>query len=89
MHFHIRMANRRVVTTPNGEQNGHYGCRMANKKAIMPRMTNKRNLPTYQKILTFQIEDILTWQSKISYLPKSVILLCQVGTTVFSNPAAP
>ena len=89
MHFHIRMANRRVVMTPNGEQNGHYGRRMANKKAITPRMTNKRNLPTYQKILTFQIEDILTWQSKISYLPKSVILLCQVGTTVFSNPAAP
>ena len=54
MHFHIRMANRRVVTTPNGEQNGHYGRRMANKKAITPRMTNKRNLPTYQKYYFYQ-----------------------------------
>ena len=67
MHFHIRMANRRVVTTPHGEQNAHYGRRMANKKAVTPRMTNKRSLPTYQKILTFQIEDILTWQSKIYF----------------------
>ena len=60
MHFHFRMANRRVVTTPNGEQNGHYGRRMANKKAVTPRMTNKRNLPTYKKILTFHQKDILT-----------------------------
>ena len=70
MHSHIRMANRRVVTTLHGEQNGHYARRMANKKAIMPRMTNKRNPPTYQKILTFQIEVVLTWQSKITDLGK-------------------
>ena len=64
MHFHFRMANRRVVTTPNGEQNGHYGRRMANKKAVTPRMTNKRNLPTYKKILTFHQKDILTFIKK-------------------------
>ena len=34
MHFHIRMENRRVVTTPNGEQNGHYGHRMANRRDV-------------------------------------------------------
>ena len=30
----IRMANKRVVTTPHGEQNGHYGRRMANKRVV-------------------------------------------------------
>ena len=39
------------------------------------------HLGGYQKRLTFQKEDILTWQSKISYLAKSVILLGQVSTT--------
>ena len=34
--------NKRVVTTPQGEQNGHNGCRRGNKTAITPlRMANK------------------------------------------------
>ena len=36
IHVSFRKGNKRVVTTPQGKQNGHYGRRKGNKTALWP-----------------------------------------------------